>query len=150
MVNEISPPNPPRLTPELLIQNDFEQKILAGKANVPISSRSLLRAKAQIRELEAIPADDLSPKQKEYLVNAYSQAGEFRKAHALSGDDVFLAIANATKKECDCPTVKTVVMIKNRPREVDHKRTVKLRNIIRDGKTIPLMRCDACGHLSTK
>lgn len=150
MVNEISPPNPPRLTVETLAQNDFAQKQLAAKANVPISAKTLLRANAVVRELSDIPVDDLSPKQKRQLIEAYSQSGRFQKAHELSGDDVYLAIDEATHKTCDCPDFETTELRNGRPVAVSYSRRFKLRNIIRGGKSVPLMRCGACGHLSIK
>lgn len=150
MVNEISPPNPPKLTAELLAQNDFAQGQLAAKTNVPVSAKNLLRANAVVRELSGIPIDDLSPKQKQRLVEAYSQSGRFFKAHELSGDEVYLAIAEAGPDTCDCPDFQTTELKNGRPVPVSHSRRFKLRNIIRGGKTVPLMRCGACGHLSTK
>lgn len=147
---EVFPPQPPKLTDAMLAQNDFAQKQMAAATNVPISSKGLLRARAIIKDFERIPTNDLNPRQKKQLTEAYSQAGEFGKAFTLSGDDVYLAIATATAQICDCKDFETTEIRNGRPEKVTHSKRFKLRNILKDGKTVGLMSCSGCGHLSIK
>jgi hypothetical protein len=151
MANEVRPPQPPKLTPEVLAQNNFEQSQLAAQINVPVSAKGMLRARAVIGDFEAIPEKDLSPRQKSQLIEAYSQAGLFQRAYDLSKNEAYLAIANASEKVCDCKDFETTQLDeKRRPVKVTHSHTFKIKNIYKDGKVVGLMRCNRCAHLSIK
>lgn len=140
------PPQPPILTPAQLAQNDFEQKKLADKISVAPSKLTLMRAKALIRDFEAIPFDDLSPRQKQQLEESYANAGRFADAFQVNGNPMYLKIANANNSECDCKDFVTAEIEHGRPKEVTYSRYFKKRNIFRNGVQVPLYQCNQCGH----
>ncbi|MDL5055897.1 hypothetical protein [Geitlerinema calcuttense] len=122
-------PRPPRITPELLEKNDAEQALLRTTSpfDTSVNGRMLQRAKVIVNEMQDIPADDLSPRQKLSYATSLGILGMFDEAYTVSGDERYKAYGDAfTNKECECPdretyVVENAVQLKRRSR-LDMKR----------------------------
>lgn len=125
-----------------LEKNDKEQAELALKAR--LSDKSVLRAKAVIKDLEHIPHFDLSDKQKKQLTDAYARTGRYKDAYVLSGDEIYLAIDKADSTECDCKDFSTHILKDGRPHAVTYTRWFH-RNFYKGNDQV--LTCSECGHM---
>lgn len=148
MIDDDALPQPPAFD---LAVNDAEQAKLAERHRPSRHSQKYGRSMGIVKELNEMPADDLGPRQRNQLIDAYVELGEFDKAYELSGDEKHKKMWDSIvsdPKPCDCRDFETVELRDGQPVTVTHSRLFVQREIynVKTGSTSKLMACNLCGN----
>lgn len=133
-----------------------QKEIDAAQAEMAVrfdaSGRRFDRAYAILKELNAFPREDWSPRQFASYVDALIILGEYDTAYELTGDEKFKAIwdgINADNAEfCDCADYESVELVDGKKKSVKHSRLFVKQEIwnVKKGSTSNIMACNVCGR----
>ena len=148
MIDDDALPTPPKFD---LAENDKVQAELALRHQPSRHSQMYGRPMSIIKELVTMPFDDLTPRQKGQLIDAYVEVGEFDKAYNLSGDEKHKQMWDAVTlgtTSCGCNDFETVELVDGQVTTVSHSRLFVKREIynVKTGSTAKLMACNLCGN----